>query len=199
GEAPKQEVVAATAENDLEAYNELGVPAGSSWPKLTGGWSVATPVLGSLGTVDSSGEAKKDVVSITREGTLSVYSTPAGACSPSSWPSFHHDLANSGDYERDAVPPGVPLSAAISGGRLSWTAPGENLMCGKAAGYEIVTSNRKITPSSFASARPLAGAPEPAAAGTSQSYTLPAGVGRYVAIRAIGRQGNIGLPAVVKG
>lgn len=198
GEEGKQEVVAGTAENDLEAYNELGLPASSAWPKLTGGWTVATPVLGSLGTIDTGSEAKKDVVSITREGMLSVYGTPAAACSPSSWPMFHHDIANSGDYERDAVPPGVPLEASLSGGTLSWVAPGNQLLCGKAVRYEVVTSRRKITPEDFAAAALLPGAPEPAAAGTKQSFALPAGAERYVAIRAIGEQGNIGLPAVVE-
>ncbi len=133
GAAPAQEVVAGTASQDLEAYNAAGAPAGPEWPKLTGDWLVATPVLGSLGTLDTEASAKKDVVSLTRSGTLSVYSTPASACSPSSWPSFHHDIANSGDYTRDAVPPGVPLHASISKKVLSWTAPGGDLMCGTAA------------------------------------------------------------------
>jgi hypothetical protein len=198
GEEGKQQVVAGTAENDLQAYNEEGLPASSAWPKLTGGWTVATPVLGSLGTVDTSGEAKKDVVSITREGTVAVYGTPASACSPSSWPMFHHDIANSGDYERDAVPPGAPLEAAVSAGTLSWTAPGGQSMCGKAVKYEVVTSSRKITAEDFAAGRVLQGAPEPAAAGTRQSFALPGKLDRYVAIRAIGEQGNVGLPAVAK-
>ncbi len=155
-------------------------------------------MLGSLGTIDTSAEAKKDVVSITREGTLAVYSTPAAACSPSSWPNFHHDIANSGDYTRDAVPPGVPLDAHVSGGVLGWSAPGENLMCGKALKYEIVTSAKPIDAANFAKATALPGAPEPAAAGTTQSFTLPAtGVKRYLAIRALGEQDNVGLPASV--
>ena len=198
GEAPKQEVVAGTASLDLQAYDAAGNPASSAWPKLTGGWTVATPVLGSLGTIDTSAGARKDVVSLTREGTLAVYSTPASACSPSSWPSFHHDIANSGDYTRDATPPGVPLNASVAGSVLSWTAPGNQLLCGTAATYQIVTSSKPITPENFARAKPLAGAPAPAPAGTRQSYTLPAGSERYVAIRAIGEQQNIGLPAVVQ-
>ncbi len=140
GEAPKQEVLAGTASQDLEAYNGAGSPASSAWPKLTGGWMVATPTLGSLGTIDTASSAKKDVVSITREGTLSVYSTPASACSPSSWPNFHHDIANSGDYTRDAVPPGVPLSTSVYENTLHFTAPGDDLLCGKATRYEIVTA-----------------------------------------------------------
>jgi hypothetical protein len=196
GEAPKQEVLAGTASQDLEAYNLEGNPASTAWPKLTGDWLVATPTLGSLGTIDTSASAKKDVVSITRSGTLSVYTTPASACSPSSWPNFHHDIANSGDFTRDAVKPGVPLNATISEGVLSWTAPGDDLMCGTATSYQIVTSAKPITAEDFAAATPLSGAPAPAAAGTAQTYTLPAGTPRYVAIRAIDDQGNIGLPAV---
>lgn len=156
---------------------------------------VATPTLGSLGTIDTSSSAKKDVVTITREGTLSVYGTPASACSPSSWPNFHHDIANSGDYTRDAVPPGVPLNTSVSENVLHFTAPGDDLLCGKATRYEIVTSENPITAQNFAAATPLSGAPEPAEAGTAQSYTLPANVENFVAIRAIDDQGNIGLPA----
>jgi hypothetical protein len=196
GAAPAQEVVAGTASQDLEAYNAAGAPASTSWPKLTGDWLVATPVLGSLGTIDSEGTAKKDVVTMTRSGTLSVYSTPASACSPSSWPSFHHDIANSGDYTRDAMAPGVPLHLTTASKVLSWSAPGGDLMCGTAASYEIVTSANPITPQNFAAATPLSGAPTPAAAGTTQTYALPSAVQRHLAIRAVDEQGNIGLPAV---
>jgi hypothetical protein len=195
GEAPKQEVIAGTASQDLQAYNGAGAAASSAWPKLTGGWTVATPVLGSLGTVDTASSAKKDVVSITREGTVSVYSTPASACSPSSWPNFHHDIANSGDYTRDAIPPGKPLSTSVSENALHFTAPGDDLLCGKATSYEIVTSESPITAENFAKATALSGAPEPAEAGTAQTYALPAGVENYVAIRAVDDQGNVGLPA----
>ncbi len=195
GEAPKQEVVAGTASQDLQAYNSAGAPASGAWPKLTGGWTVATPTLGSLGTIDTASSAKKDVVSITREGTVSVYTTPAAACSPSSWPNFHHDIANSGDYTRDAVPPGKPLNTSVSENTLHFTAPGDDLLCGKATRYEIVTAESPVTAESFASATPLSGAPEPAAAGTAQTYALPAGVETYVAIRAVDDQGNVGLPA----
>ena len=126
---------------------------------------------------------------------MAVYSTPASACSPSSWPNFHHDIANSGDYTRDAVRRGVPLNASVTENVLHFTAPGDDLLCGKATSYEIVTSESPITAQNFASATPLSGAPEPAEAGTAQSYTLPANVENYVAIRAIDDQGNIGLPA----
>ncbi|HEV3283643.1 MAG TPA: hypothetical protein VG010_05530, partial [Solirubrobacteraceae bacterium] len=196
GGAPAQEVLAGTASLDLQAYNAEGGAASTAWPKLTGDWLVATPVLGSLGTLDTTPGAPKDVVSLTRSGTLSVYSTPASACSPSSWPNFHHDIANSGDYARDAIPPGVPLHVHVANRVLSWTAPGGDLMCGSATSYEIVTSASPITAQNFASATPLSGAPAPAPAGTTQTYALPKRTQRFVAIRAIDQQGNIGRPGV---
>jgi hypothetical protein len=69
-------------------------------------------------------------------------------------------------------------------------------MCGTASSYQVVTSATPITPENFAAATPVSGAPAPAAAGTAQSFKLPAGTKAYVAIRAIDEQGNIGLPAV---
>ena len=57
GQAPKQEVLAGTASLDLQAFNVEGGAASTAWPKLTGGWIVATPVLGSLGTLDTGSSA----------------------------------------------------------------------------------------------------------------------------------------------
>jgi hypothetical protein len=193
-----QQVIGGTASMDLEAFDADGQPASSAWPKLTGDWTIATPTLGSFGTLDTNPAARKDVVSITRMGTLSVYNSPAGACSPSSSPRFHHDDANSGDYTRDAVPPGVPYSVSLKGRTLGFRAPGNDLLCGTAAKYRVVTSSKPITPENFASATSVDGAPAPQPAGTRQSFTLPAGVKRYVAIRAVDPAGNLGLPAVVE-
>jgi hypothetical protein len=194
---PGQEVIGGTASLDLAAFNAVGLPAGSGWPKLTGDWIVATPTLGSFGTLDTAGGAHKDVVSITRMGTLAVYATPAPACSPSSWPRFHHDDANSGDYTRDAVPPGKPFDVSLDRGVLSFRAPGNDLLCGRAAHYQVVTSSAPITPQNFDGAMSLTGAPIPGRAGSRQSFTLPASVEHYVAIRAQDSAGNVGLPAVV--
>src|SRR5205807_5405136 len=139
-----QEVLGGTASLDLAAVTAQGSAASAAWPKLTGDWTVATPTLGSFGTLDVASGAPKVVVSITRSGTLAVYGTPAAACSPSSWPRFHHDIANSGDYTRDAVPPGRPSGLRLAGGVLTFTAPGGDLLCGTAASYEIATSARPI-------------------------------------------------------
>jgi hypothetical protein len=192
-----QDVVEGSSSLDLQAYDAAGLPAGPAWPKLTGDWTVATPTLGSFGTFDTSPAAHKVLVSITRSGTLSVYNTAAPVCSPSSSPRFHHDNWSSGDYSVDAIDPGKPYNVARGGSTITFNAPGGNLMCGRAARYQLVTSNRPITPENFASAKRLTGAPHAAAAGARQSLTVPAGVERYVAIRAVDQAGNLGLPAVI--
>ena len=195
-----QSVIGGTSSLDLAAFNSTGSPASSAWPKLTGDWTIATPTLGSFGTLDYSKGARKDIVSITRTGTLSVYSTPAPACSPSSSPRFHHDDWNSGNYTTDAVAPGHPFSLLLSRNakQLTFRAPGGDLLCGKADHYQLVTSKEPITPENFSRAKKLTGAPKPAQADTKQTVKLPAGAEKYVAIRAVDAAGNLGLPAVVK-
>jgi hypothetical protein len=197
GHAPEQDVVGGTSSLDVQAFNSLGQPASSAWPKLSGDWLVATPVLGSFGTLDYRPAAGKDVVTITRSGTLSVYTTPARACSPSSWPNWHHDIANSGDYTRDAIPPGVPSSVTLSHRVVSFIAPGGDGECGRASSYQVVTSRNPITAANFAFAKRLTGAPAPAVAGAVQRVRIGSAARRYVAIRAVDEQGNLGLPAVL--
>jgi hypothetical protein len=194
---PGEEAVGGTASLDLAAFNSAGAPASANWPKLTGDWTIAGPTIGSFGTLDTDSSAHKVIVSITRLGSLSVYDTPAGACSPSSWPRFHHDIANSGNYTRDAVPPGRPMNGSFSGNTLKFAAPGNDLLCGTASSYQAATSDSPITPQNFVAAQAISGLPAPQPAGTQETVTLPAGIGRYVAIRASDGAGNIGLPLVI--
>jgi hypothetical protein len=197
GGLPGEEVVAGTANADLAAIGAGGAPTSPAWPKLTTDWTIATPLIGTLGTRDTETGAPTVVVNLTRSGYVNAYEAEAGACAPASSPRFHHDNANSGDYRRDAVLPGRPEDAAAAGGALAFTAPGDDLLCGTAAGYEIVTAGRPIDEASFESAQALAGAPDPVGAGGEQSYSLPAEAQRYVAVRAADEQGNVGRPAVV--
>ncbi len=188
---PGEEVVSGTSAFDLNAYNALGLQLGN-WPKLTSDWTIANPLIGSFGTLDTAGSARKVVVNLTRSGYLNAYETDAPACSPSSWPRFHHDNANSGWYDRDAILPGAPIGFALNAGNLELDAPGDDLLCGTAEAYQLVTSNQPINGSNFSQATPLGGAPAPAAPGEHQSFALPAGAQRYVAIRAVDDQGNVG-------
>jgi hypothetical protein len=198
---PGQEVLAATASLDLTALDTAGAPVNQKWPKLTSDWTVANPLIGSFGDrLDTAADARpKRVVSITRSGQLLAYETSAPPCSPASWPRFHHDNANSGDYSRDAVAPGVPFALGLSGGTVTFSAPGDDLLCGTIGApgrLEARQSDSPITAQNFAAADPLV-APAPAAPGTAQSLTLPPSPKRYVAIRAVDEQGNVGRPAVL--
>ena len=192
---PGDEVIGGTASFDLFAANSAGA-AVSGWPKLTGDWTVAVPTIGSWGTVDTDSGVHKRVIGLTRSGYLFAYDTPAGPCTSSSWPRFHHDNANSGDYRRDAVLPGNPTNEAVtsSGPRdITLDPPGDDLLCGKAARYEVVTSDDPITDSSdFDAATELSGAGAPSAPGTAQTFQVPAGAHRYVAVRGEDEQGNVG-------
>ncbi|MBA2505891.1 MAG: S8 family serine peptidase, partial [Thermoleophilaceae bacterium] len=194
---PGEEILAASASQDLQAFTAAGTPVSAAWPKLTADWTVANPLLGSFGTLDTDAGAKRRVVTITRSGILAAYETAAPACAAASWPRFHHDNANSGDYDRDAVAPGKPYSVGYAAGKLSLKAPGDDGLCGEAGTYELATSDSPITRSNFDAATPLANTFDTPAAGTDQSLTLPAGTKRYVALRARDEQGNLGLPAVV--
>ncbi len=192
---PGDEVVGGTASFDLYAANNAGV-AVSGWPKLTGDWTVAVPTIGSWGTVDTDSGVHKRVIGLTRSGYLFAYNTPAGPCTSSSWPRFHHDDANSGDYRRDAVLPGKPTNESVtaSGPRdNTLDPPGDDLLCGTAAKYDVVTSDDPITDAiEFAAATPLPGATAPTAPGAAQTFQVPAGAHRYVALRGEDEQGNVG-------
>jgi hypothetical protein len=199
GGAAGEEVVAGTASMDLVALRANGQPTSAAWPKLTTDWTIATPLLGSFGTLDSDESARRVVVNLTRSGYVNAYETDAPACAPASSPRFHHDNANSGDSRRDAVLPGRPYSAVLApdGESISFSAPGDDLMCGAVAAYEVRTSDSPIDERSFAPAAELSGAPTPAAPGGAQSYAIPSEAQRYVAIRAVDDQGNVGRVALV--
>jgi hypothetical protein len=195
---PGQEVVEGSSHDDLQGFSSGGAKLGPSWPKLTGDWTVANPAIGSFGTRDTDPGAKLVVVDGTRNGRLSAYATGASACAPASWPRFHHDPANSGDLDRDAVPPGKPMETKLSGDRLTFRSPGDDLLCGTPKRYQVVTSTHRITPANFAAAKPVPATGGAVAAGKPATLTLSGQLDRCVAVRAVDDQGNVGLPAVVR-
>lgn len=188
---PGEEVLGGSASLDLNAFSSATGQPVPGWPKLTTDWMIASPTVGSFGA-----GAHKDVIGLTRSGELFAYQTRAPACSPSSWPRFHHDIASSGNISRDATPPGKPYDAELTGDTLRFRAPGDDLLCGRATRYEAVESNRPIHPARWSSYTALPGAPTPAASGTQQTLALPAEPKRHVAIRAVDEQGNVG-PALI--
>jgi hypothetical protein len=110
-----------------------------------------------------------------------AYRTSAPACSPSSWPRFHHDEANSGDLRRDATPPGRPTALRRAGNRLLFASPGDDLLCGRPEAYEVSSGGG---PFARVEAETVEGR-------ETASVPVPAGA-RRVAVRAVDEQGNKG-------
>lgn len=89
------EALVGTGLHMLHAFGQTGLePAG--WPKMTGGWMVATPAVGDL-----DGDGDVEVVGSTREGWVFVWETDGAASANSEWWSFHHDEWNTGRYGFD--------------------------------------------------------------------------------------------------
>ena len=87
------ELLAGSSGNVLHAFREDGTEA-AGWPKDLGGWALAAPAVG-----DIDGDRRLEVVAVTRDGWLYAWDTPtrnSGGALP--WPSFRHDLRNSGRY-----------------------------------------------------------------------------------------------------
>ncbi|HET6829718.1 MAG TPA: calcium-binding protein, partial [Solirubrobacterales bacterium] len=190
-------VVTGSSSQDLAAYGAGGTPV-DGWPKLTTDWTVATPLIGSLGTEDTKRSARKVVVGITRSGYVHAYRTTASSCEPASSPRFHHDNANSGDYLRDAVLPGAPTELSAKRGKLRFLAPGDDLLCGDVDHYEMATAKRPIDGASFAAAKPLRDIRYSQAPGFVQQLRVPNESKGWIAIRAVDEQGNVGRAATVK-
>jgi hypothetical protein len=76
---------------------------------------------------------------------------------------------------------------------LTWTAPGEDSLFGRAARYDLRYSAQMITPENFLQADAAQDLPLPEAPGTAQSYVLgglPTGVTCYLAIKTADQAGN---------
>jgi hypothetical protein len=178
-----EELVGGTASQDLYALGADGRPVSGAWPKLTSDWMVSNPLVGSFGDPE-----RKVVVALTRSGTMLAYRTDAPACSPSSWPRFHHDEANSGDLRRDATAPGTPTNVRLDGKALRFSSPGDDLLCGRPDAYEVSVDGRPFTRASTV----------PVPAGSTASIELTGARPKTVSVRAVDEQGNVGRPAAAR-
>ena len=198
-QAPGADIVAGSAHHDLQGFTAAGTDL-VGWPKVTGDWTVANPVIGSWGTQDYDATATKVVVGLTRMGRIQAYEVPAKACAAAPWPQFHHDPANSGDARRDAVAPGAPHDEVLTSGDFSFTAPGDDLLCGTVTRYEARTSDAPLTAENFESASGLtisgAGVLKPA--GQKQTmYLAGPQMKRYIGVRAVDDAGNVSRPVII--
>jgi hypothetical protein len=197
GTGTERQVLVGTGLYQLHAYGPGGVePEG--WPKFTGGWTQATPSVG-----DADGDGTLEVAALTREGWSFLWETGTEACDGSNdeWWTFHHDEFGSANYGTDARPPGTAEGLGLAeDGALTWTAPGDDWLCGEAAGFEVRASADPIdAPGDGEVVRESEGAP--AAAGEEQTVTLSAGDlgdARHLAVVYRDDAGNWGGAATVE-
>jgi hypothetical protein len=92
------------------------------------------------------------------------------------------------------------MSVKLSGRTLSFVAPGDDLLCGKAKRYELFEP--QVIAAGGGSKRTGAAAaaslPAPVAAGQPQSFTLPGTGNAAIGIRAVDDQGNAGPVALFR-
>jgi hypothetical protein len=150
GTGVERQILVGTGMYQVHAYGPLGLEA-SGWPKFTGGWNETTPAVG-----DADGDGDLDVTGYTREGWSFLWNTGTDACTSgpgntttnNEWWTFHHDEFNSANYGTDARPPGAPeaLAAQRTGSTvtLTFTAPGDDWMCGTAQKLRVLRANGPI-------------------------------------------------------
>jgi subtilisin family serine protease len=187
------EILAASGGFFVHAFKPLtpGVEA-VGFPKNVGQWVVMSP---SVGDIDNDG--KLEVVVATRFGDIHVWDVDGNACGDRQWRKAGHDEWNTGVFGTDTLRPAriddLTLSLAGASLDLAWTAVGDDGECGTATSYDVRTSSSPIDETNFDSAAPFSVA-APAAAGTSESATVPSS-SPYVAVRTVDEAGNAGALA----
>jgi hypothetical protein len=191
-DAAGPEILVGTGLYYLRNINASGAE-GSGWPKFTGGWIFSVPTVG-----DADGDGKLDVAVNTREGWSFLWKTDRPACGGNDeWWTSRHDEWSTGAYGTDSRPPGTPRSFKAASGRstaeLSWIAPGDDWMCGKAKEAVVLGSATPITRPSDGTVVARVAAPT---AGTDAKTTVKLGAKRrYFAVAYVDDAGNWGHAA----
>ena len=183
GSGGSNQVVAGTGLGLLHAYDGNSGQDVSGFPKVTGGWLFAPAALSTDGRI----------ADVTREGYLFEWSHKSlAACQPE-WPTFRHDPQDTGNYNRDGTAPAAPKRMTLkplghNRYRLSFTSPGDDGFCGKAASYRVKVDGK---------GRNL-GLGSPVAGGStlSKDISLPSGAADLT-LQAVDEAGNVGEPADV--
>ena len=121
---PGNETIAGTGLYLVHALTAAGVEA-PGFPKFTGGWNFATPVVGDL-----DGDGTVEMVTATREGYLLAWSTAGrSAANHESW-TAGHDERGTQRYGTDTRPPARVQALTRSGSTLTWQATGDDWVQG---------------------------------------------------------------------
>jgi hypothetical protein len=142
-DADGREIVVGTGLYLLRNLSVTG-EEGEGFPKFTGGWIFGVPAIGDL-----DGDGKLEIATLTREGNVFVWRSDGPACEGNEeWWTSRHDEWSTGAYGTDTRPPGIPdkLRAERDDGdvTLTWRAPGDDFLCGKAARFRVLASRKSI-------------------------------------------------------
>ena len=172
-DSPGNEVIVGTGLYYLRNFNVAGIE-GTGWPKFTGGWIFATPAIG-----DADGDGDLEVTTLTREGFGFMWDTDR--------PGLRHqrrvvDLTpRRVEHRRLRHRHPAARHAARAGGQpdgsqveLTWTAPGDDWLCGTAQQYRILRSSSPIEHPSDGT---VVGDFPAGAAGSTESRTVTVGPG----------------------
>ena len=171
------------------------------FPKLTADWTVANPALGSLGTFDVDAAARKVLVGADahRDAARLRHRRPVVlARLVAAVPPRQRELRRL--QPRRGARPGKPYDIALDASNNDHLQGARR----RPACAAPSTTTRSCSPTArsrrrnFASQEPASGAPAPTAPGTTQSMQIPPERRRFVAIRAVDEQGNVGPPAVTE-
>ncbi len=143
-DAAGKEILVGTGLYYLRNINASGAE-GAGWPKFTGGWIFGVPTIG-----DADGDGNLEVAALTREGNSFLWDTGRPACGGGNdeWWTSRHDEWSTGAYGTDSRPPGTPTGLSVTrngrGATLTFTAPGDDWLCGTARRYRIVKGSGPI-------------------------------------------------------
>jgi hypothetical protein len=179
----------------VHAYSAAGGEA-PGFPKYTGQWVGFSGVLG-----DPRMDGHLHYATVTREGYLFDWRVKGSPKGNDSWWHYRHDERNSGLFGLDTRRPAaitdlVVRRAGRAALRLTWSAPGDDYLVGRATRYEVRVSSHRITEANWSRAkRIVAGVPRPGRVFARQAMVvrLPAQRVRvrFVAIRAVDEAGNM--------
>jgi len=197
---PGVQLPTTSADSDSNLFFQAGGSASSAVSDGGGCY----PVGGSSGWCSSTGDecnsqwGNPNFANATYDGfdpRLGAGSAAVG----SFWPDgYVGAVPPGGVIPGDETPPATVADLRMDqvtdqGGRLAWTAPGDDGPNGRATSYDFRISSAPITAQNFDQALPLQGIPQPDWGGVGQSYVMlgyPAGSTFYIAMKTVDEMGN---------